>query len=546
MIKGTVRTLAVSLLAIWLPSAAVQAEDAAYDVVIRGGHVLDGAGNPWVPADIAIKDGKLAKIGRVTGTGTREIDAHGKYVSPGWIDMMDQSGGIFQTVGLAPNKIAMGVTTVIAGEGGTPVDAADIDAYFTAMQANGISVNFGTYYSATQARVAVIGDSAVDPTPAQLEEMKGLVATAMEAGAMGITTALIYPPSSFHKTENLVELAKVVAKYDGMYASHIRDESSKFLDAVKEAIRIGEESGSGVEIFHMKAAYYPNWGKDMKAAVALIDAARARGVNVAADLYPYVAGGTGLEVSAPSWVFADGEEKALERLQDPKVREQMKKELAAGPQPGWTNMIYVSGGWGHVVLANSYLDEYRQFHGQNFEEISKALGKDPADIAWDIVVKAYPERAMGLYFMMSEEDVETAMKAPWTSIGTDAASSTALGELDALGLPHPRSYGTFPKVIAEYVRDRKVITLPDAIRKITSWPAERMGLSDRGVLREGLAADVVVFDLDTMKANASWADPTATPEGIEYVLVNGELVLDGGHHTGAAPGKVLRGKGFKQ
>lgn len=526
------------------PAPGVMAED--YDLVIRGGRVLDGAGNPWVAADIAVRNGKIAKIGHVSVTGIREIDASGKYVSPGWIDMMDQSGQALREVGLAPNKINMGVTTLIGGEGGTVVPAADITTYFKELEDKGISVNFGTYYSATQARVAVLGDSAADPTPEQLDQMKALVATAMRSGAMGITTALIYPPSAYHKTENLIELAKVAARYDGMYASHIRDESAKFVEAVTEAIRIGEESGAGVEIFHLKAAYFPNWGKDMPTALALIQAARDRGVNVAADLYPYVAGGTGLEITAPNWVYAEGAEQALAWLQDPQMRARMKQELAAGPTDNWTNLVYASGGWKNIVLANSYLDDYARFHGKNFADIAAVLKRDPADIAWDILLEAQPNRPLALFFMMNEDDVQLALKSPFVSIGSDAASALKEGDLDALGLPHPRSYGTFPKIIADYVRDKQVLSLPDAIRKMTSWPATRMGLADRGVLRAGLAADIVVFDLDIIEDTATWADPTAKPSGIEYVIVNGDLVLDEGHHTGATPGHVLRGPGYIQ
>lgn len=534
---------ALCALCLSLAAGTAMAED-GYDLVIKGARVLDGAGNPWVAADVAIRDGKIAKVGRVSGAGEREIDASGKYLSPGWIDMMDQSGRILREVGLAPNKINMGVTSLIGGEGGTVVPAAEIEGYFTEMETNGISVNFGTYYSATQARVAVLGEADIDPTPAQLEQMKALVAQAMEAGAMGITTALIYPPSAYHKTENLIELAKVAARYDGIYASHIRDESAKFLDAVAEAIRIGEESGAGVEIFHLKAAYYPNWGKDMPAALAMIQAARDRGVHVAADVYPYVAGGTGLEITAPNWVYADGLEQAIEWLRDPDMRTRMKQEILDGPTPSWPNTVYATGGWRNIVLANSYLDDYRQYHGKNFDEIAEALGRHPADIAWDIMLDAQPNRPLALYFMMSEDDVRLALKSPFVSIGSDAASARAAGELDDLGLPHPRSYGTFPKIIAEYVRDAGVLSLPEAIRKMTSWPASRMGLTDRGLIREGLAADITVFDLAAIDDTATWADPTTKPTGIDYVIVNGELVLDQGTHTGATPGHVLRGPGY--
>lgn len=521
------------------------AQDSNYDIVIRGGRVLDGAGNPWIRADIAVQDGKIVKIGHINGKADREIDARGHYVSPGWIDMMDQSGEALRQVGLAPNKINMGVTTLVGGEGGTPVPAEQIADYFSELEEKGISVNFSSYYSATQARVAVLGETDIDPTTTQLEQMKALVTQAMEAGVMGISTALIYPPSAYHKTESLVELAKVVGRYQGIYASHIRDESARFLEAVREAILIGEEGGSKVEIFHIKAAYYPNWGSDMAMALELIQAARDRGVDVAADLYPYIAGGTGLDVTAPNWVYADGEEKAKERLQDPAIRQQIKEEIAAGTTAKWSNLVYASGGWKNIVLANSHLDQYQHFHGKDFASIGQTLQRDPADIAWDIMLEAWPERPMALFFMMSEADVRLALQSPFTSIGSDAASALVEGQLDALGLPHPRSYGTFPRIIAHYVRDEKVLSLPEAIRKMTSWPASRMGFTDRGVLRVGLAADIVIFDLDTIKDNASWENNTAKPSGISHVLINGQLVLDEGQHTGATPGKVLRGPGHK-
>ena len=526
-------------------SAPVQADETLYDIVIRNGRVLDGAGNPWIEADIAVKDGKIVQIGHVAGKAQREIDAAGLYVSPGWIDMMDQSGRALRSVGLAPNKINMGVTSLIGGEGGTPVPAAEILSYFHELETKGISVNFGTYYSATQARIAVLGDSNIDPTPEQLSEMKALIDEAMQAGVMGLTTALIYPPGAYHKTENLIELSKVAAEYDGLYASHIRGESAELLTSVAEAIEIGEKSGAGVEIFHLKAAYYPNWGKDMPAALKMIADARARGVNVAADIYPYVAGGTGLEITAPNWVYAEGVEKSLEYLKDPAKRMRMKAEIAAGPTETWTNLVYASGGWKNVVLANSYLPRFEKYHGKNFAEIGEDMGRDPADIAWDIMLEVFPNRPMALYFMMNAADVELAMQAPFVSIGSDAASALKEGDLDDLGLPHPRSYGTFPKIISHFVRDKGVIRLPDAIRKMTSWPAARMGLADRGLIKTGLAADITIFDLKTIKDTATWANPTAKPEGINYVIVNGKLVLDEGLHTGATPGSVLYGPGHK-
>lgn len=511
-----------------------------YDIVIRGGRVLDGAGNPWVGADVAVKDGRVVRIGKVAGRGKKEIDAKGRYVSPGFIDMMDQSGSILLKNGAAENKLRMGVTTVIAGEGGTPVEAAAIPTYFQTLERQGISVNFGTYYSSTQARVKVMGDAAGSPTAAQLDAMGREVMTAMRAGAFGITSALIYPPSSFQTTADLVSLAKVAGRCNGFYATHMRDESADLVPAIKEAIEIGEKGGVKVEIFHLKAAFAPEWGKLMPQALATINAARARGVDVAADLYPYTAGGTGLEITAPSWVWADGVEKGIQRLRDPQVRERMKKELAAGSMPGWSNLVYASGGWGNVVLANGFSAKYAPYHGQSLEKIGAALKRDPADVAWDILLEGLPNRSVALYFMISEKDIEAALHQPWVSIGSDAAASAKLGEIDALGLPHPRAYGTFPRIIAEYVKRRPVLSLEDAVRKMTGWPAQRMGLTDRGLIRDGMRADIVVFDLDTLDDVASWEKPTALPAGIETVIVNGVVTIEGGKHNGAKAGKVLR------
>jgi len=519
-------------------AGAARASD--YDIVIRNGRVLDGAGNPWIRADVAVDKGRIAKIGTVSGRGSKEIDATGRYVSPGWIDMMDQSGEVLLKNGSAENKLRMGVTTVIAGEGGTPVDAAQIGRYFDRLEKQGIAVNFGTYYSAAQARVKVMGDGAGAPTPNQMEAMKAEVATAMKAGAFGISSALIYPPDSFQTTDDLVALARVAGKCDGFYASHMRDESGKLLSAIDEAIAIGEQGGVKVEIFHMKAAYAPGWGKLMPQAVAKIAAARARGVDVAADLYPYTAGGTGLSITVPNWVFADGEAKGYERLKDPALRARMKRELAGGSLPGWSNLVEASGGWQHVVLANPYNAKYDAYRGKDVASIAQQLGKDPADTAWDIVLDARPEIAMALFFMMDERDIETALRQPWTSIGSDAAAVERMGEVDALGLPHPRAYGTFPRVIAEYVKKRGILTLEQAIRKMTSWPATRMGLVDRGVVREGLRADLTVFDYERIDDRATWDQPMAIPAGIDYVIVNGQLAIDGGAQTVARAGQVLR------
>jgi N-acyl-D-amino-acid deacylase len=511
-----------------------------YDIVIRGGRVLDGAGNPWVRADVAVKGGRVVRVGRIAGHGAREIDARDRYVTPGFIDMMDQSGGVLLKNGAAENKLRMGVTTVIAGEGGTPVEASQIPAYFGQLEKQGIAVNFGTYYSTTQARQKAMGDVAGTPTAAQMEVMKAEVRKAMEAGVFGVTSALIYPPSSFASTQDLIAMSRVSAQCGGFYATHMRDESADLVKAVNEAIEIGEKSGAKVEIFHLKAAFAPGWGKLMPEAIASVNAARARGVDVAADLYPYTAGGTGLEIIAPSWVWADGIEKGIARLRDPKVRERMKKEVAAGSMPGWSNLVEASGGFGNVILANGFSKKYAPYHGQSLEKIGATLKRDPADVAWDILLEGLPNRSVALYFMMNEGDIETALRQPWVSIGSDAAASEKFGELDALGLPHPRAYGTFPRVIAEYSKRRPVISLEEAVRKMTGWPAQRMGLSDRGLIRDGMRADLVILDYAALDDVATWDKPTASPTGIDTVVVNGVVTIENGRHTGARAGTVLR------
>ena len=530
--------LSVAAAAVLLLSAAPPSAD--YDIVIRNGRVLDGGGNPWVRADVAIKDGRVIRVGEVPGHGEREIDATDRYVAPGFIDMMDQSGEVLLEHGAAGSKLLQGVTTLIAGEGGTPGDAADIPAFFARLERQGIAVNFGTYYASHQARVKVMGDGAGAPTTEQVAAMRREVASAMRAGAFGVSSALIYPPSSFQSTNDLIALAQEAGRCDGFYSTHLRDESARLVEAVQEAIVIGERSGAKVEIFHLKAAFAPGWGTLMPQALATIDAARGRGIDVAADLYPYVAGGTGLEVSVPNWVWADGEAKGLERLRDTEVRARIKRELAAGPLPDWTNIVYAAGGWRNVRLANANSAEFERFGGQSFDEIGEALGRDPADVAWDMMLAAAPKRALGLFFLMSEDDIATALRRPWVSIGSDAAVAVELGAVDATGLPHPRAYGTFPRIIAEYVQARGVLTLEDAVRRMTSWPAQRMGLSDRGLIREGLRADIVLFDPFKVRDNATWEAPTAIASGIDTVIVNGRVTIDEGRHTGARAGMVLR------
>jgi len=518
--------------------------------------VLDGAGNPWVRADVAIRDGRFVHIGKVDGTGRTELDATGRYVSPGWIDMMDQSGAVLLRNGLAENKLRMGVTTAIGGEGGIPPlvgiepeawaesgGQGRLPEYFEALEEQGISINFGTYYSAAQARMAVLGAERRAPSPPELEEMRALMGEAMEAGAMGMATALIYPPGSYASTEELIELAKVAGAAGGTYASHMRDEGRDLLSAVAEAVRIGEEAGIPVEIFHLKSAFKPGWGTLMGQALDSIRGARERGIDIAANLYPYTAGGTGLEATIPSWAHEGGRDALLERLADPEIRDHLKAEVETG-SPGWWNIVEASGGWENVVLVNARNATNAQFENRSIADIAQELGKDPRDAAWDIVAEG-DGRVMAIFHMMSEEDIETALAEEWVSIGSDAGAALEAGVADGLGLPHPRSYGTFPRVLTRFVKELGTLNLEEAVSRLTSWPAARMRLNDRGVLRIGLKADVVVFDLDELDDRATYAEPTEFPVGIDYVLVNGVVVIDRGVHTGARPGQVLYGPGHE-
>ncbi len=517
------------------------AGDTAYDLVIRNGRVLDGEGNPWIAADVGIRNGKFARIGTIASHGVREIDARGKYVSPGWIDMMDQSGAVLPRSGLAENKLQEGVTTAIGGEGGTPVPAARVGEYFETLERQGISINFGSYFSETQARMAVLGMSARAPSTAELSRMRATMDTAMRGGAMGMTTALIYPPSSYSSTPELVEVAKGAATYGGTYASHIRGEGKEVVQAVNEAIAVGEGAGMPVEIFHLKVAHRPGWGILMDSVRQTVEAARARGVDVAADLYLYTAGGTGLEATIPSWAHEGGTDSLKARLANAGVRARLKREVGTG-SPGWWNIIEAAGGWDGVVLVNARNAANSKYEQKTISQIARDLGKEPADAAWDLVAEGNG-RVMAIYHMMSEQDIETALRFPWTSIGSDAGAVAEIGVPDATGLPHPRSFGNFPRLIARYVKERHVLTLSEAVRKMTGWPATRMRLAHRGTIAVGNWADLTIFDYERLQDRATYERPMEFSTGIEWVLVNGVVTIDHGRHTGAKAGRVLWGPG---
>jgi N-acyl-D-aspartate/D-glutamate deacylase len=523
---------AVSLV---LAAAIAAAPRAGYDLLITGARVLDGAGNPWVAATIAITGDRIARIGRFTAPAARVIDATGLYVAPGFIDIMDQSGGTLRHDGTAQSKVRQGVTTAIGGEGGTPVAPAELDQYFATLEKQGISLNFGTFVSAAQARVAVLQAVNREPTAEELEQMRGIIDTAMQRGAMGLTTALIYTPGSYAKTPELVELAKVAARYGGLYATHICDEQLGVLDGLREAIEIGEKAGLPVEVFHLKVAHRKIWKTMMPKIDALVREARARGVDITADQYPYAASGTGLEVCIPDWAAEGGVVERNKRLNDPALRARLRVEIKHLPR------VDAIGNWKNVVISGMPQGGNLHYTGMTIADIARERKQSPEDTIIELVGQS-TGRVSALYFMMDEQDVRTAMTYPWVSVGSDAG---ALDAATAQGRPHPRAYGTFPRIIARYVREANVLTLENAIRRMTSLPATRVHLAGRGTLTEGNFADLVVFDYDRIEDTATYDKPHQYPKGIPYVIVNGQLVVDKGEHTGARPGRVIYGPGAR-
>jgi N-acyl-D-aspartate/D-glutamate deacylase len=541
------------------PSAFAQ----TYDVIIRGGHVIDGAGNPWIKADVGIRAGRIVRIGRLDDApAVRVIDATGQVVTPGFIDMHTHSEYALLYDGNAQSKIRQGVTTEVVGEVTSPgpieglaVETAKeqlqrhkldltwnmLDGYFQRLLKTGTSVNVASYVSSCQVRNDVIGDENRPPTVDELEKMGRLVASTMEQGAFGLTNAL-EATCGYAKTDELIELAKVVSRYGGIYSTHVRGEGDTVLDSVREAIEIGEKANVPVEIFHLKVAGKRNWGR-MPEVVALINSARARGVDINANQYPYIAANHPMLPLLPPWALEGGVDKTMERLKNPQLRARMKLDIEHG-LPGWNdNKVQQSGGWQGIVIGGTKTEKNASLAGKTLEELGRVRGKDPANAFFDLLLEEHGQ-VMCILFMMNEKDVQTALREPWVDIASDGSSLSTEGLL-AAGHPHPRNYGTFPRILGHYVRDEKVLPLEDAVRRMTSLAAQRLGVKDRGMLREGYWADVVVFDPNRISDRATFANPKQYPEGIKYVLVNGRVVIDGGNHTGERPGMVLRGPGYR-
>ena len=544
--------------------AQPSAESGVFDVVILNGRIIDGSGNPWYSGDVAIRGDRIVAIGKLDGAPAKQlINAHGMVVAPGFIDMLGQSEFPLLIDNRAISKLSQGITTEITGEGGSAapqnaitikaampglepyhlkIDWTDLAGYFQRLEKQGTPINIGTYVGAAQVREAVIGDDNRAPTAQELEQMKALVKQAMEQGAFGVSTALIYPPGHYAKTDELIELARVAAQYGGIYATHMRSEGKSEMAAIDEALQIGREAHLPVEIFHLKVAGKNRWGT-MPQVIAKLQAARDSGVDVTADMYPYLAGGTAIASALPPWVANGGTDKLLERLRDPAIRARIKKEMAE-EHSDWENLYLASGGPTGVMVASVVEPSLKPLTGKTIAEIAKQQNKDPLDALFDMVL-ADKARSSGLYFIAGEDDLQYGLKQPWTSIGLDFNEMPLDGPLFEPH-SHPRGFGSMPRFLGHYSRDLHLLPLEEAVRKITSQPAQREHLRDRGLLREGYFADITVFDPSTIIDKATYTEPTRLSEGVKYVFVNGKLEFADGKMTGVNAGRALKGAGAKE
>jgi len=545
------------------PASTKNATAAPFDVIIENGHIVDGTGSPWYAADVGVRDGRIAAIGHLTGqAAARRVDAQGKVVAPGFIDMLGQSEMSILVNPHLPSKIFQGITTEITGEGGTiaplndSIIAADhvsyehfkitpdwrtLAQYFARLEKQGMGINLASYVGATQVRRVVLGDVDRRPNAAELVSMKALVRAAMQEGAVGVSTSLQYAPAPYATTEELIALAGEASKFGGVYATHMRSEGAHVFDAIDEAVRIGREAKIPVEIWHLKAAGKPQWGL-MPRIIAKIDSARASGVDVTADTYAYPAWFNSTSAFIPPWAHDGGDTKMIERLKDPAMRARIRKDMLTA-NASWENEWQEIPGPEAVLIAVVANPKLVPLQGKTLAQIARERGKDPIETLMDILVEdnGFTSNAV---FGMSEPDVALALVQPWTSVDNDSQGTAPDGILGAEH-PHPRAYGTFPRILRKYVREEHKLTLEDAIRKFTALPAQRMHLTDRGVLKQGMWADIVVFDPDSIRDVATFENPNQLAAGMQYVLVNGVPVIADGKATDALPGKVVRGPGYR-
>ena len=546
------------------PATAATARE-SFDVLITNGRVVDGTGAPWYRADVGIIGDRIAAIGQLAGRDARtRVDASNLVVSPGFIDMLGQSEFNVLVDPRAASKITQGITTEITGEGSSiaplndalvksaqpqydrfkvTLDFRTLDEYFARLERNRPSLNVGTFVGAGGLRAYVVGQTQRAATAEEIEQMKKLVAQAMEHGALGVSTSLQYVPGRFASTDEIVELAKVAKRYGGIYISHQRSESSQIMTSLDEVFTVAERANIPAEVWHLKTAYKANWGR-MPEVLKRFDAARARGLDVTANMYPYDRASNGLDACLPLWVREGGLEQMLQRLKDPSLRDRIKRDMDDANAKDWENQWYGSGGGAGVMVSTVLDPSLRKWEGTNLVQIGKEMGKDPRDAAMDLVIADRGETSV-IISIMREDDVKAALAHPMVAIGTDSGARAEDGPFSE-SKSHPRAWGSFPRILGKYVREDKLITLEEAIRRFTSRPAARVGIADRGLLKPGFKADITIFNPDTIIDRSTFEDPTHYSQGVEHVYVNGIAVVSGGKITDARPGESVRGPGYKK
>lgn len=552
------RALVFSLLL--LSACSLADSQAPYDLVVSGGTVIVGDGSTPISADVGVRDGRIATVGNLANApATRRIDAAGLIVAPGFIDIHNHSDFTILAEPKAESMIRQGVTTMVLGESrsagpvkpgvhdaqraaGVTVDWTTLGGYFARLERQRMATNIASYVGEEQVWTFVKGYGQSAASASEIDEMKALVAQAMQEGAMGLSTSLLMPPSSLATTANLIDLAKVAQQHGGIYSSHIRDEGEGVFQAIAEAIDVGKGAQIRVDVIHMKIAHKKLWGRANE-IVAMVQKARDAGHDIRANVYPYTAGQNNLSSIIPPWAHDGGREKMLERLRDPRARQRMRQEILNG-LPNWYNHYLATGdGWGGMLLVSLRGERNRPFQGKRMSELLAARGGDSVEVLFDVLVEENGS-VPTVFFHHSEPDMQLIMKQPWTSIGSDG-SAVSIDGPSGRSHPHPRYYGTFPRVLGRYVRELRVLTLPEAIGKMTSMNADKLGIRDRGRLREGMWADITVFDANRVSDRATFENPNRYPLGIEYVIVNGIVTIEGDRHTGALAGKVLYGPGKK-